>query len=94
MARKRNLNGWLKNGKVGWRYRLYESYEAAQGWIVVTLIGMAIGLIAAIINIVSEWLSDIKMGRCKTAFYLNEEFCCWGEDNGELGGSSPSETCG
>ncbi|KAL5601146.1 hypothetical protein BROUX41_005951 [Berkeleyomyces rouxiae] len=82
-ARKQQLNGWRNNnGKVGWKYRLYESYEAGQVWIVVTLIGTAIGMIAAIINIVSEWLSDIKIGHCKTAFYLNEEFCCWGEDNG------------
>lgn len=22
------------------------------------------------------------MGYCTTAFYLNENFCCWGEDNG------------
>ncbi|PHH56229.1 putative chloride channel protein UM03490-D [Ceratocystis fimbriata CBS 114723] len=81
--RKQQLSGWRNNnGKVGWKYRLYESYEAGQAWMVVTLIGMAIGMIAAIINIVSEWLSDIKIGHCKTAFYLNEEFCCWGEDNG------------
>ncbi|KKA29933.1 hypothetical protein TD95_001484 [Thielaviopsis punctulata] len=82
VARQRQFNGWRETGNKGWRFRLYESYEAAQGWIVVTLIGMAIGLIAAVINIVSEWLSDIKTGHCKTAFYLNEEFCCWGEDNG------------
>ncbi|KAI0888732.1 chloride channel protein [Annulohypoxylon maeteangense] len=70
------------NGKVSWRYKLWESYDAAQGWIVVTLIGAAIGLNAAFLNIITEWLSDIKMGYCTTAFYLNENFCCWGEDNG------------
>jgi hypothetical protein len=37
---------------------------------------------AAFLNIITEWLSDIKLGHCKTAFYLNENFCCWGEDNG------------
>jgi len=37
---------------------------------------------AAFLNIITEWLSDIKLGYCKTAFYLNESFCCWGEDNG------------
>lgn len=61
---------------------MYESYDAAQGWIVVTLIGVAIGLNAAFLNIITEWLSDIKLGYCTTAFYLNENFCCWGEDNG------------
>ncbi len=48
----------------------------------VTLIGVAIGLNAAFLNIITEWLSDIKLGYCTTAFYLNENFCCWGEDNG------------
>lgn len=59
------------------------AYEDAQGWIVVTIIGVAIGLNAAFLNIITEWLSDIKMGYCTTAFYLNEKFCCWGEDNGQ-----------
>jgi len=45
-------------------------------------IGAAIGMNAAFLNIITEWLSDIKLGHCKTAFYLNENFCCWGEDNG------------
>jgi H+/Cl- antiporter ClcA len=74
------------HGRANWRYRVWASYDAAQGWIVVTIIGAAIGLNAAFLNIVTEWLSDIKMGYCETAFYLNEKFCCWGEDNGELDG--------
>ncbi|KAK1773935.1 CLC voltage-gated chloride channel protein [Copromyces sp. CBS 386.78] len=79
--RKRNAGLW-DAGRFDWRHRIRESYDAAQGWIVVTIIGAAIGLNAAFLNIVTEWLSDIKLGHCKTAFYLNENFCCWGEDNG------------
>lgn len=37
---------------------------------------------AAFLNIVTEWLSDVKLGYCTTAFYLNESFCCWGAENG------------
>ena len=74
--------GLFDAGKVSWSHRLWEAYDAAQGWIVVTLIGAAIGLNAAFLNIVTEWLSDMKLGYCTTAFYLNESFCCWGEDNG------------
>ncbi|KAI0165612.1 voltage gated chloride channel [Xylariaceae sp. FL1272] len=81
-ARKRKTAGLHSHGKVSWRYKLWESYDAAQGWIVVTLIGAAIGLNAAFLNIITEWLSDAKTGYCTTAFYLNEKFCCWGEDNG------------
>ncbi|KAH7630862.1 chloride channel [Sordaria sp. MPI-SDFR-AT-0083] len=79
--RKRNAGLW-DAGRFDWRHRIRESYDAAQGWIVVTIIGAAIGLNAAFLNIITEWLSDIKLGHCKTAFYLNENFCCWGEDNG------------
>ncbi|GJN67091.1 voltage-gated chloride channel [Purpureocillium lilacinum] len=81
-SRRKRAAGMYERGQPGWRYRLWASYDAAQGWIVVTIIGAAIGLNAAFLNIVTEWLSDIKMGYCTTAFYLNENFCCWGEDNG------------
>ncbi|KAF2488126.1 chloride channel protein [Neohortaea acidophila] len=69
-------------GKLGWRRTLWEAYDAGQGWIVVTLIGIAIGLNAAFLNIATEWLSDVKLGYCTTGFYLNESFCCWGAEGG------------
>lgn len=81
-ARRRRAAGVYERGRASWRYRAWESYDAAQGWIVVTIIGVLIGLNAALLNIITEWLSDIKLGYCTTAFYLNEKFCCWGEDNG------------
>jgi chloride channel 3/4/5 len=71
-------------GTIGWRRRLYEAYDAGQAWIVVTLVGAAIGLIAACLNIITEWLADIKLGHCETAFYLNENFCCWGAESGTI----------
>ncbi|KAI9660219.1 MAG: glycerol ethanol, ferric requiring protein [Alyxoria varia] len=82
-ARRQEKAGFFaREGGLGWRRKLWESYDAAQGWIVVTLIGAAIGLNAAFLNIVTEWLSDIKLGYCTTAFYLNESFCCWGSESG------------
>ncbi|KAF3767772.1 hypothetical protein M406DRAFT_288976 [Cryphonectria parasitica EP155] len=81
-ARRKHTTNLYDTGQVDWRHKAYAAYEAAQGWIVVTIIGAAIGLNAAFLNIITEWLSDIKMGHCTTAFYLNEKFCCWGEDNG------------
>ncbi|KZZ94167.1 Chloride channel, voltage gated [Moelleriella libera RCEF 2490] len=81
-TRQQKAAGLYERGQHGWRYRLWASYDAVQGWIVVTIIGAAIGMNAALLNIVTEWLSDIKLGHCTTAFYLNEKFCCWGEDNG------------
>ncbi|KAH7395369.1 chloride channel [Phaeosphaeria sp. MPI-PUGE-AT-0046c] len=69
-----------RNGRI--RQTIAEAYDAGQAWIVVTLVGAAIGLNAAFLNIVTEWLSDIKLGYCTTAFYLNESFCCWGAEGG------------
>jgi chloride channel 3/4/5 len=84
-ARIKRQAGRYGSGHFDWRQRIWDSYDAAQGWIVVTIIGAAIGLNAAFLNIVTEWLADIKLGYCTTAFYLNEDFCCWGEDNGTTG---------
>ncbi|ETN45245.1 uncharacterized protein HMPREF1541_10122 [Cyphellophora europaea CBS 101466] len=71
-----------KDGALGWRRKIWESYDAAQAWVVVTLVGIAIGLIAAALNIITEWLADVKLGYCTTAWYLNEGFCCYGSEEG------------
>ncbi|OKP12613.1 hypothetical protein PENSUB_1706 [Penicillium subrubescens] len=82
-AKRRSGGGfWDQEGVFGWRRKVRESYDAGQAWLVVTLVGMAIGLNSAVLNIITEWLSDIKLGHCTTAFYLNEQFCCWGAEDG------------
>ncbi|KAL4912410.1 chloride channel [Aspergillus aurantiobrunneus] len=73
---------WDKEGAFKWRHKVRESYDAGQAWLVITIVGGAIGLISAVLNIITEWLSDIKLGYCTTAFYLNEQFCCWGAEGG------------
>lgn len=60
--------------------RWFQLYSAAQGWVVLALVGVAIGLTAAFLSIITEWTSDLKNGYCKPAFYLNEDFCCSGYD--------------
>ena len=88
--RQRYHSGRLQ---AGWKARLSQSYDAGQAWIVVSLVGIAIGLIAACLNIITEWLSDIKLGYCTTAFYLNESFCCWGAEDGPSFRPSPITCC-
>ncbi|OZJ04926.1 hypothetical protein BZG36_02653 [Bifiguratus adelaidae] len=61
-----------------WRSWGELTYEQAQAWIVILLVGAAIGFNSALIAIVTEWASDIKMGYCSTAWWLNQKFCCWG----------------
>ncbi|KAH8154839.1 uncharacterized protein LAJ45_01370 [Morchella importuna] len=84
LRRRRQKDGgfFVRGSAEGWRWKLRQSYEAGQAWIVISLIGVCIGLNASFLNIITEWLSDIRMGRCTTAFYLNENFCCWGSDEG------------
>ncbi|KAJ9079919.1 glycerol ethanol, ferric requiring protein [Entomophthora muscae] len=45
--------------------------------------GVAIGSSAAFIDISVSWLSDLKVGVCKTSWYLNKKFCCWEEEGPE-----------
>ncbi|EEH49355.2 uncharacterized protein PADG_05434 [Paracoccidioides brasiliensis Pb18] len=80
--RRDGLQFWDQEGTLGWRRKVSESYDAGQAWLVVTIVGVAIGLNAGFLSIVTEWLADIKLGHCETGFYLNESFCCWGADDG------------
>lgn len=70
-------------GLVGYAQRLL---DASQEWIILVLTGLLVGALAAAIDIVSDWLGDLKAGYCSTtdggAFYLNKNFCCLGYDEG------------
>lgn len=65
--------------KRSWKRVLSDSYDSGQAWLVVTLVGACIGLNAACLNIMTEFLGDLKTGYCSQHWYLNKEFCCWGE---------------
>lgn len=59
--------------------------DASHVWLVLIATGVAVGVLAASIDIVSNWLGDIKTGYCKNGrgggkFYLNKSFCCWGHE--------------
>ena len=80
--RRETASFFNRDGVLGWRRKVWEAYNAATAWMVVTLVGLIIGLNAAALNIITEWLSDVKMGYCTTAWYLNEGFCCYGAEGG------------
>ncbi|KAI8999840.1 chloride channel, partial [Gaertneriomyces semiglobifer] len=67
----------------GLRGRLQQAYDACQAWILVFIIGAVTGILAAYIDVASEWASDIKDGYCTAGFYLNRKFCCQGVDGAE-----------
>ncbi|MDI1488914.1 MAG: chloride channel [Ramalina farinacea] len=59
--------------------------DASQIWIILIATGVAAGVLAASIDVASDWLGDLKTGFCKTGsgggnFWLNRGFCCWGHD--------------
>lgn len=56
--------------------------DASQIWIILVLTGIAVGGIAAGIDVAGDWLGDLKQGVCSNVqdggtFYLNRAFCCW-----------------
>ncbi|GAA5986200.1 hypothetical protein JCM10908_006453 [Rhodotorula pacifica] len=55
---------------------------ACQSWAVVSLVGGIIGLNAAIMSIMTAWLSDLKLGYCTQGWWLNHKFCCWEIEEG------------
>ena len=57
--------------------------DASQIWLILVATGIAVGGIAAGIDVVGDWLGDLKTGSCSDVrdggkFYLNRVFCCWG----------------
>jgi chloride channel 3/4/5 len=58
--------------------------DASQVWVILVLTGLAVGAVAAGIDVTTDWLADLKAGYCSTsdggAFYLNKGFCCLGYD--------------
>ncbi|KAG4442420.1 hypothetical protein IFR05_002122 [Cadophora sp. M221] len=59
--------------------------DASQVWVILILTGMATGGLAAAIDVITDWLADLKTGYCSAGedgghFYLNKYFCCYGYD--------------
>lgn len=72
------------SGLVGYVQQLL---DASQIWFILVSTGIAVGVLAAAIDVTSDWLGDLKQGYCSSgpdggAFYLNRGFCCYGYDQG------------
>ena len=56
--------------------------DSSQIWWILVATGLAVGGIAACIDVASDWLGDVKQGICSNVedggkLYLNRAFCCW-----------------
>ncbi|KAK9455754.1 chloride channel [Dipodascopsis uninucleata] len=59
--------------------KLFSLWDSSQVWVILIATGMSVGILASSIDIVSNWLGDLKQGYCReSGFYLSKEFCCWG----------------
>ena len=58
--------------------RIRVAMDSSQAWIILVCTGVSVGIVAAAIDTVSDWLGDLKEGFCQATFYLNRGFCCWG----------------
>jgi len=72
----------LTTNNPGWVGQLKVFADSSQIWWILVATGVAVGGIAAGIDVASDWLGDIKTGVCSNVqdggkFYLNRAFCCW-----------------
>ncbi|CAE1312273.1 CLCN3_4_5 [Acanthosepion pharaonis] len=73
-TRYRNM---VQKTSEGFWQRMKKAHDAWSGWVCALLVGMGAGLLAGLIFICTTWMSDLKIGICLNAFWLNREQCCW-----------------
>ncbi|TPX38885.1 hypothetical protein SeMB42_g06130 [Synchytrium endobioticum] len=83
MREHRRRTRLLANHKPGIPIQFIKLLDASQGWILVTLVGICIGVVAALIDVVAAWLSDIRMGYCQNEWYVSKKICCMGSHSGD-----------
>lgn len=75
----------LQSSTRGLLGKLQLSFDSAQEWIILVATGILVGTLAAVIDITTDWLGDLKAGYCSKAdggrFYLNKAFCCLGYED-------------
>eukprot|EP00741_Cyanophora_paradoxa_P021505 tig00021357_g20761.t1 len=51
-------------------------YDNCQGWILLLLVGVIVGLLAALIDVIVDRMSDLRLGYCSSSFLQNRVQCC------------------
>ena len=85
-TKERQRLRYLYSGATGLLGHAQQMLDASQIWIILIATGIASGVLAAGIDVASDWLADLKTGYCRTGeggghFYLNRGFCCWGHES-------------
>lgn len=61
------------NGLVDW---LYQWWQTAQGWVAAFIVGVTTAVVAFLVDVSVETVSDWKTGRCSGGFFTNKRACC------------------
>lgn len=76
----------LRSSAKGLVGKLQLALDTAQEWMILVMTGILVGTLAAVMDITTDWLADLKFGYCTNkdggSFYLNKSFCCLGYDEG------------
>ncbi|KAG0659416.1 hypothetical protein C6P46_005193 [Rhodotorula mucilaginosa] len=75
----------LIDSRPGLRGVVGRLWAATEPWVVVVVTGVVVGTIASCLDILSAWLSDLRLGACKDMWWMSRGLCCAGLD--------PNETC-
>ena len=58
--------------------------EGTQPWLAAALVGILAGTIASAVEVVTHWVTDLKLGVCKTYFWAPEFLCCLHHESSDL----------
>ena len=62
------------------RGRILAWFDAAQGWILVAIVGCLTACVAFFVNVSETFVFDFKEGYCKQAWYFSKKKCCYGQN--------------
>ncbi|TPX37050.1 hypothetical protein SmJEL517_g00989 [Synchytrium microbalum] len=83
MREHRRRTRMLADQPPGLAAQVVKLWDASQSWILVTIVGICIGVVAAFVDVVAAWLGDIRMGYCQTEWYVSKKICCMGSQNAD-----------
>lgn len=82
-AKDRYRHKWLHEETIKGNLleRFQELHDAYSGWFCVFLVAICAGISAGFVDVGVQWMSNLRGGVCKDAFWLNKEQCCWSSQN-------------
>lgn len=80
LAKDRYRRRWIREKDESGHFleKAQNWHDAISGWFCVLLVAMCTGITAGFIDVAVKWMSNLKMGVCRSAFWLDREQCCWG----------------